>query len=369
MNAATGVKIAYMFVTYLLWGSVFYTAINIPYGSMAAVLSDNQKHRSSLSVFRPMGSVFATIIISVIAPLMVYYTDQEGNQVVHSGRFTAVAGLFSLLALLFYFLCFAMTTERVKVDPQPRNQAPAPGDLKKPGFWQSLAGIFTNRAFVGMILSALVMLFATLMSQGINNFLFADYFRNAKALSIFSLISIPAMLLSAGVSIPLCAKFGKKEVVIISCALSGLLYFAIGLAKFENVWVFIVASFVAMLGKQCFSMQTYALVTDVIDDEEVCHSTRNDGIIYGVYSFARKIGQAIAGGMSGWALEWIGYDSAAVAQTDAVRVGIYNIANYFPAISFLLCALILIFLYPLDKKRVEANGRELTRRKAEKETT
>lgn len=234
MNAATGVKIAYMFVTYLLWGSVFYTAINIPYGSMAAVLSDNQKHRSSLSVFRSMGSVFATIIISVIAPLMVYYTDQEGNQVVHSGRFTAVAGLFSLLALLFYFLCFAMTTERVKVDPQPRNQAPAPGDLKKPGFWQSLAGIFTNRAFVGMILSALVMLFATLMSQGINNFLFADYFRNAKALSIFSLISIPAMLLLAGVSIPLCAKFGKKEVVIISCALSGLLYFAIGLAKFEN---------------------------------------------------------------------------------------------------------------------------------------
>lgn len=363
-EAAMGIKIAYMFITYLLWGSVFYTSINIPYGSMAAVLSDDQKHRSSLSVFRSMGSVFATIIISVIAPVVIYYTDEAGNQVVHSGRFTAVAGLFSLLALLFYFLCYTMTTERVKVDTKPKNSQP---DLKQPGFFKSLGGLLTNVSFLGMILSALVMLFATLMSQGINNFLFADYFRNAKALSIFSIISIPAMLLLAFVSTPLCARFGKKEVGIVSCALSGILYFLIGIAKFENVWVFIVASFIAMLGKQCFSMQTYALVTDVIDDEEVRHNTRNDGMVYGVYSFARKIGQAIAGGMSGWALAWIGYDSAAVAQTDAVREGIYNIANFFPAVSFLLCALILVFLYPLDKKRVEANGKELARRKAERD--
>ena len=311
-NASMNVRVAYMFITYLLWGSVFYTAINIPYGSMAAVLTDDQKHRSSLSVFRSMGSVFATIVISVIAPLAIYHADEAGNQVVSAGWFTAVAGLFSLLAILFYFLCYIMTTERVKVDPkQAAVSAPDPEELKKPGFWKSLFSLLTNLPFIGMILSSLVMMFATLMSQGVNNFLFADYFCNTRALSIFSLISIPAML-----------------------------------------------------GKQCFSMQTYALVTDVIDDIEVRTNTRSDGMVYGVYSFARKIGQAISGGMSGWALACIGYDSAAVVQTEAVCNGLYGIANFFPAISFFLIALILAFLYPLDRRRVQANGKELNRRKA-----
>lgn len=364
-NASMNVRVAYMFITYLLWGSVFYTAINIPYGSMAAVLTDDQKHRSSLSVFRSMGSVFATIVISVIAPLAIYHADEAGNQVVSAGWFTAVAGLFSLLAILFYFLCYIMTTERVKVDPkQAAVSAPHPEELKKPGFWKSLFSLLTNLPFIGMILSSLVMMFATLMSQGVNNFLFADYFCNTRALSIFSLISIPAMLLLAVVSTPLCARFGKKEVGVVSCLLSGVLYALIGFARFQNVWVFIVASFIAMLGKQCFSMQTYALVTDVIDDIEVRTNTRSDGMVYGVYSFARKIGQAISGGMSGWALAWIGYDSAAVVQTEAVCNGLYGIANFFPAISFFLIALILAFLYPLDRRRVQANGKELNRRKA-----
>lgn len=363
-DAAMELRIAYMFITYLLWGSVFYTSINIPYGSMASVLSDEPKHRSSLSVFRSLGGVFATIIISVLAPAMIYYTDDAGNQVVDATRFTQVAGLFSLLAIIFYFLCYRMTTERVKVDKSAADEEFP--DLKKPGLWAELKNILTNRAFVGMILSALLLVFSTLMTQGLNNFLFADYFRNAKALSIFSLLSIPAMLLLAVVSTPLNSRFGKKETGVVCCALSAVLYLLIGLANFDNVWIFIVASFVAMLGKQCFSMQAYALVTDVIDDEEVRHGTRSDGMIYGVYSFARKIGQAIAGGMSGWALSWIGYDSLAVEQTDAVRLGIYKIANYFPAASFFLCALVLAFLYPLNKARVQANGQELARRRAEK---
>ncbi|MGN0403840.1 MAG: MFS transporter, partial [Bariatricus sp.] len=121
-------------------------------------------------------------------------------------------------------------------------------------------------------------------------------------------------------------------------------------------------SFVAILAKQCFSMQAYALVTDVIDDREVKTGSRDDGMIYGVYSFSRKIGQAVAGGMSGWALSAIGYDSLAVAQTEAVKEGIYQISAVFPAISYILCALILAFVYPLNKRKVAENVAELERR-------
>ena len=83
-DASMGVKIAYMIVTYLVWGSVFYTSINIPYGSMASVISPNPDHRAALSTFRSVGSVFANIAVGVVAPLFIYTSDQAGNQIVQN---------------------------------------------------------------------------------------------------------------------------------------------------------------------------------------------------------------------------------------------------------------------------------------------
>lgn len=361
-DASMGVKTAYMFITYILWGSVFYTSINIPYGSMASVISNEPKDRSSLSVFRSVGGILAMIIITVVSPLVVYYTDANGNQVVHSRNFTILAGVFSLCAVLCYILCYFMTTERVR-----EQKVELTMDVPRASLFHVLKEVFTDRAFLGMILSALLMLFATLLGQGLNNFLFADYFQNTKALSVFSILALPATLLLMGVSTPLSVRFGKRESGAFCFAVAGLTYLVISLLNLKNVWAFIAVSFVAILARQCFSMQAYALVTDVIDDREVKTGSRDDGMIYGIYSFARKIGQALAGGMSGWALAAIGYDSAAVVQTEAVKFGIYQISALFPAFSYILCALIMIFIYPLSKKRVEENVAELSRRRQEKD--
>jgi len=348
-NAPMEIKIAYMFITYLLWGSVFYTAINIPYGSMASVISNNPKDRSSLSVFRSMGGVIAMIIIRIVAPLVIYYTDEVGNQVVHAGRFTLIAGVFSVCAIICYIFCYYMTTERVHVESKKEDAK------RKSSILKTLKKISCNRAFIGMILSALVLLFATLMEQGITNYLFADVFKNVKALAISSVMAVPAMVIIAVVSTPMCAKFGKKEVGFVGCALAGLVYLGMAVFRTDNVWFFVAGSFLALLGRQSFSMQSYALVTDVIDDIEVTTHERNDGVIYGAYSFSRKIGQAIAGGVSGWALAAIGYDSLAVAQTESVCDGIYMLSTLAPALSCLLCALILAVVYPLGKKKVDEN--------------
>jgi len=89
-DASMGMKIVYMFVTYLLWGSVFYTSINIPYGSMASVISEKSKDRQSLSVYRSLGSTFAAVAINVLAPLFIYRLDENGNQVVVGKMFTIV---------------------------------------------------------------------------------------------------------------------------------------------------------------------------------------------------------------------------------------------------------------------------------------
>ena len=81
-GASMTVKLIYMFVTYILWGSIFYTSINIPYGSMASAISEEPKDRAALSVYRSLGAIFAATFISVVTPLIIYYTDVNGNQVV-----------------------------------------------------------------------------------------------------------------------------------------------------------------------------------------------------------------------------------------------------------------------------------------------
>ena len=120
----------------------------------------------------------------------------------------------------------------------------------------------------------------------------------------------------------------------------------------------------ANFGMYYFNMVIWAYITDVIDYQEVKTGNREDGTVYGVYSFARKIGQALAGGLSGFALSAIGYVSEPGAvQTDRVRLGIYNIATAFPGICYIIVALILAFAYPLTKKVVVENSAILAKRR------
>jgi GPH family glycoside/pentoside/hexuronide:cation symporter len=109
-SAPMNIRVIYMFVTYILWGSIFYTATNIPYGSMASVITEDPAERTALSTFRNLGATFAGLIIGVVAPQIVYNADSSINPT----NFTMVAGVFSLLSFICYFACTKMCTERVK---------------------------------------------------------------------------------------------------------------------------------------------------------------------------------------------------------------------------------------------------------------
>lgn len=71
-------KVIYAFATYILWG-ILYSAINIPYGSMAAVLSTEAADRTALSTFRSIGATMAGLVISIITPLFIYTSDAAGK--------------------------------------------------------------------------------------------------------------------------------------------------------------------------------------------------------------------------------------------------------------------------------------------------
>ena len=90
---------------------------------------------------------------------------------------------------------------------------------------------------------------------------------------------------------------------------SAIVYLILFLIKASNMYVFLILSSVGYMGLGVFNTVIWANITDVIDDQEVKSDQREDGTVYAVYSFARKIGQALAGGVGGWTLSIIGYDS------------------------------------------------------------
>lgn len=343
-GAAMGVKIAYLFVTYILWGSVFYTSINIPYGSMASAVSADPDDRQSLSTFRTMGGTLAGVVIGVGLPLIAYQ-KVDGVETLIGPRVTLAAGVFSVLAVICYLLCYTMVTERVQV--------PA-SDKKQDSVLQMLKSAVHNRALISIIAASIVMLLAQLTMQGMSGYVYPDYYNNATAQSVSTLTMMVGMLLAAALVKPLAKRFGKCEVSVASSLFAVIINVILLVVRPENVWVYVAFQFLCWLGLGMFSMVTWALITDVIDYSELKNGKREDGTVYALYSFARKLGQAASAGLTGLLLELIGY-SAATRTDPVVQSGLFNISVLVPALGFALLAAILWFWYPLHKKQVDEN--------------
>lgn len=347
-------KVVWMIVTYILWGSIFYTSINIPYGSMASAISADAKDRASLSTWRSIGSTLAGLVIGVGTPLFAYETV-NGNTILSGNRMTIIAGVFSVMAVICYMLCFKLATERVEV---PQNNT-------KFNFGDLMKSLVTNRSLIGIIAAAILLLLVMLTMQGMNAYLFPNFYGNVAAQSVAALAGSLVMLVDcAPLATKLSAKYGKKELAIGSCLFGAVVYLICWVLKPENPYTYVVFYVVANIGVGFFNMVIWAMITDVIDDAEVKNGVREDGTIYSVYSFARKIGQALSSGMIGALLSVIGY-SAATAFNPEVVNGIFNMTCIIPAIGFVGIALVLMFLYPLSKNRVEANVLELKKRRGE----
>lgn len=347
-------KVVWMIVTYILWGSIFYTSINIPYGSMASAISADAKDRASLSTWRSIGSTLAGLVIGVGTPLFAYETV-NGNTILSGNRMTIIAGVFSVMAVICYMLCFKLATERVEV---PQNNT-------KFNFGDLMKSLVTNRSLIGIIAAAILLLLVMLTMQGMNAYLFPNFYGNVAAQSVAALAgSLVMLVVCAPLATKLSAKYGKKELAIGSCLFGAVVYLICWVLKPENPYTYVVFYVVANIGAGFFNMVIWAMITDVIDDAEVKNGVREDGTIYSVYSFACKIGQALSSGMIGALLSVIGY-SAATAFNPEVVNGIFNMTCIIPAIGFVGIALVLMFLYPLSKNRVEANILELKKRRGE----
>lgn len=351
-----GPKMTYVVITYLLWGSFCYTAINIPYGSMASAITPDPVERASLSTYRSVGASLAGLVIGVLVPLVVYSTDEQGNQVVNPARFTLTAAVFGVLSVICYVLCYVLCKERVQFEKKELKSEPA-GSM--------LVGLVKNRPLLSLVFAALVLLLANLLSQAMSNYLFLDYFRNAKAMVALNLVSVGGMLLVAPFVTRIAAVFGKKEAGALGMLVAGIVYLLLFFLRVKSIPIFLGMLFVATLGVGLFNMVIWAFITDIIDYQEVISGKREDGTVYAIYSFARKLGQALAGGIGGFVLTAIGYMSEATVQTEAVSERIYTVSTLVPGICYVVVFLIMQFWYPLSRREVEKNTAILRERRGD----
>ena len=345
-DRSVGFKIVWLFVTYILWGSVFYTSINIPYGSMASAISAEPGDRQSLSTYRTMGGTLAGLLIGAGVPMWAY-DEVNGNMVLNGPRFTTIAGLFSVFAVICYLICYFLVTERVRTESYETEGA-------KNGVWQMLSNAFRNRALLSIIAASVVMLLAQLTMQSMANYVYPNFYRSTSAQSASSLVMLVAMLISASVARPVAERIGKAELSAGSNLLAAGVCVLLFFVRPQKVWVYVFFIALCWLGLGMFSMVSWALITDVIDYSEIKNGVREDGGVYAMYSFARKLGQAAAAGVSGFLLTSIGYTRETAFDADVVN-GIFNISTLVPGVGFLLLAAILWFWYPLHKRQVDEN--------------
>jgi len=348
----------YASVTYIAWGMI-YTVLQIPYGSLASVVTTDATERSKLSVYRSIGAALGSIPVLLIASFAYEKRlDAAGNVVIGENGKAITDMLYApvlmgviimaVCSMLMLLVAFLWNKERVKTKPQPKTKGAGMRAMKQ---------LFMSRAFVAISLVAMLLLAGQMFTQSFYTYLFDDYFHaNWMNLATQACTYSPMLVLMS--FLPKMARsIGKKEVCAVGVAAAAaanlLLFFLRGMEPGILMWVFLGLCFVSGCGLTTVVMQLWAMATDAIDDIEVKAHSRDDGTAYSVFNFFRKLGQVLAAICVNGALLAMNYryEKGAVQTLANLKV-MYDLATLIPAVLFGLMALILFVWYPLSKAKV-----------------
>lgn len=341
--------LAFAYVTYIAFG-MLYTGMNVPFGSLASVITDDPDGRTLLSTFRTIGGGIGGAAPLLLAPFIIYTKvknpDGTTYNVANSKGMLLFAVAMAVCAIIFYLSCYKTTKERVPSEANPQI------DMKK-----TYAGMFKSRPFIVLALTG-ILISGQLQFASLNQYLYKNYFCNTS----LSVVGTIAQYLPMAIMIPfvpkLVKKFGKKEISGFGAffsALAAVLCFLIKPSP-EQPMLFMLFMFVIGFGYSFVSITNWAVVADVIDYQEYKTGIKSESAIYAVYTFCRKLGQTLAdyGGLM--LLGKVGYDVKIMANAgyvDGVSEGILKICTLIPAVTYTLIFLLYKFAYPLTKEKLE----------------
>ena len=345
---SAGGKLAWIYFSYILFG-MLYTCINIPYGSLAQVVTSSDKERSSLSVFRSIGSTFGAMPAMVLAS-MCYVKLADGSSQMDFHRVFVGVCVIAALSVLAYFLCYAWNKERVESKPAPRQK----GETMK-----VIRILLKSRPFMAVSLASMLFLAAQMFGQGYNTYLFHHYFKQPGLTmlpTVFQYLPVAVIMFFAT---RMGNKLGRREVCSYGVLLAAVFYialFVLALFGITNVWLYLAACLASGVGTAFIFLLIWVMATDAIDYNKVAYGLNDEATSYAFYSFMRKLGQTVATILINVPLLRIGYNGSELKTeglSDSALQSMYNSSVMIPAVLFLLVFLILRFWYPLSKKRIE----------------
>jgi GPH family glycoside/pentoside/hexuronide:cation symporter len=342
----------YAALTYVLFG-MMYTMVQIPYGSLASVVTLDEKERTKLSVFRSVGSALGSLPVMILQMLCFKKDPDTGANIVNYTILIIGVIVMSILAFGMLLFAFYGTKERVKIPPVVHEKGATKKALKK---------VLSNKAMVSISVVSMLLLAGQMFTQSYYVYLIRYYFGKT---GIF--VSLPTILTYIPMAIlmvftpKLVRKYGKKEITAVGMAVAAIANLAMFFLKFLSpeaaLWPFMGLCFVSGFGLNLFALQVWAMATDAIDDIEVKEGIRQDGTAYSAFMFFRKMGQVIAAIAVNGALLAMGYFSTSssgsfVFTNDQLGL-MYILATIIPAVMFGIMSLLLFVWYPLSKKKVE----------------
>ena len=344
-------KYAWCLISYCLW-SIAYTMVNVPYGSLHSVITDDPQERVSLSTFRSIGAALPAIVIMIVLPGIVYsnHTDAAGIevQVLKGETLLPVALVLSAVAFAVLWGTTRLVKERVVRDTSENTT----------GFKaiiSSVKSFFTNRAMVGATIAtvASVALFNSTMS--LNNMVFQYFFKDAGKVGMAMIGSYAPMIIFMAFIGKLTKKFGKKNVIVTTMLIgtvSGIIsIFAPITPDMTGMIIYIVCLMGLNLGNTVFQISVWAIVADCIEVSYRKTGKSEEGSLYALYSFFRKLAQGIGQAAVSLGLFAIGFvEGENAVQAAGFGDKVKNLYFIVLAIGSLIAFLAMRFIYNIGKK-------------------
>ncbi len=334
--------LVYAYITYILFG-MLNTSINIPYGSLASVMTNNSTVQSSLSVIRSVFGVLASIPPIVIAAIV--FTTKDGVTQFNGGTLIISLILCGIFCAAMFFICSFSVKERIEKKAVAVEKGRTVLIIKK---------LLADRAFFSLSVAGLLLIASTMFTQTYYLYLFNSYF-NASGLYIFVTLStyLPIVFIA-----PIMGKIvkliGKAEICSAGMLVASVSQFVLMFLKTQNPYVFIFCSLISGIGTTFFIMQIWAMVNDMIDNFECKTGIREEASTYSLFLFARKLGQTVAGVLATSALVWINYTVGSATQSAQTITDMYTISTLVPACIYLISAVVLGVWYPITRKKLAA---------------
>ena len=351
---------------YVIWDA-FYTIANVPYGSLLSLISNKPADRASLSAWRSIGSMLGNMLPMVILPFIIYNEDESlnGNMVFLAALIMGVLG----------FICFQFmiknTEIRVDTDVTVSEEQP------KFNVFEALGNFVRNRPAVGATIAAMGMFIGMQGATTAVSVVFQIYFKNTEISGIVQLFAMIPILVFTPLARKMVTKFGKKELSVVGAIASivgGLGLFIITPNNTSlDLIIYILCQLVYSLGLGIYSTVSWAMMGDAIDYNEWKTGKREEGVVYSLHSFFRKLAQGVGPAVALVIMGSLGYVNNAIdPETGAEFIDVtllsFDVAvnlRILVAAMFLVAALMqfigLALIYNLDKKTLAKMNAELGR--------